>query len=80
MSKKVNSMNLLSQTKYAIISETPLFNTNSLADIRKVALARGCITIKERLARNHERIMFIESADGKVVNVTTGICIPEGGS
>jgi len=71
-------MNLLSQTKYAIISETPLFNTNSLADIRKVALVRGSITIKERLAHNHERIMFVESGNGKVVNVTTGKHIPEG--
>lgn len=66
------------QTKYAIISETPLFNTDSLGDIRKVAIIRGSITIKERLGQNHERIMFIESGNGKVVNITTGKHIPAG--
>jgi hypothetical protein len=70
-------MKILQQTRYAIISETPLFNTNSLADIRKVALVRGSIAIKERLSPNRERIMFVESDNGKVVNVSTGKHINE---
>jgi hypothetical protein len=64
-------------TRYAIISEDPIFNTNSLLDIRKIALVRGSITIKERLSNVREKIMLIESDNGKVVNLTTGQHIKE---
>lgn len=68
LSKEKKAVN----TRYAIISEDPIFNTNSLLDIRKIALVRGSITIKERLSNVRERIMIIESDNGKVINLTTG--------